>query len=161
MCAFFPVCVYVFGRVVVCSQNLKSETPRDGGQKGKELGTDDNHWSERRRLVEDWEDYDEVGVGLFCNVPRCRVERFSHRDREKEKPACACSRPGKERRRNAEAGEAGGSGGIKYPEQRSYKSSERTYASRRGMLGENAIMGLVFGRLQEDLVCVYGMVVRT
>lgn len=117
MCAFFPVCVYV----LLCgSQNLKSETPRDGGQKGKELGTDDNHWSERRRLVEDWEDYDEVGAGLFRDVPRCKVERFSHRDRrEKEKPACACSRPGRERRRNAEAGEAGGPGGIKDPKQRS------------------------------------------
>ncbi|CAM9213460.1 unnamed protein product, partial [Ectocarpus sp. 8 AP-2014] len=40
---------------------------KDGTEKG---GTDDNHWSERRKLVEDWEDYDEVWLSMRQEAKR-------------------------------------------------------------------------------------------
>lgn len=59
----FPPLVLVFVRPRNNPQ--KPEASRDGGQKEEEeeqnqSGSDDNDWSERRRLVEEWEDYDEV-----------------------------------------------------------------------------------------------------
>lgn len=37
-----------------------------GGAEKDQDNTDDSHWSERRRLVEQWEEYDEVGARVEC-----------------------------------------------------------------------------------------------
>lgn len=57
-CSLTPAALFL---IFWCALHLKSEASLDEGQKEQDLGTDDNHWSERRRLVEEWEDHDEVG----------------------------------------------------------------------------------------------------
>ncbi|CAM9490458.1 unnamed protein product [Ectocarpus sp. 6 AP-2014] len=55
------------------SQSAASSSKNEGEEKanGKEQGgTDDNHWSERRKLVEDWEDYDEVWLSMRQEAKR-------------------------------------------------------------------------------------------
>ncbi|CAM9431306.1 unnamed protein product [Ectocarpus sp. 4 AP-2014] len=48
-----------------------SEKEGEGKANGKEKGgTDDNHWSERRKQVEDWEDHDEVWLSMRQEAKR-------------------------------------------------------------------------------------------
>eukprot|EP00903_Cladosiphon_okamuranus_P020559 g18871.t1 len=42
----------------------QSEALRDDDRKEQDSGADENHWSERRRLVEEWEDHDEVWISM-------------------------------------------------------------------------------------------------